>query len=246
MFVFLALVFGVGFVVFGVGSNAPSGLGDVLNFGGGANAGRSVSDARERVTRNPRNARAWRDLATALETDGRQSEAISALERYVELRPRDVDGLRRLAGLHFAQATRLREQVELAQLEAQVSDPGAFFTQPLAGNPAQRRFGETLAQNRLTEDARARTSERVATAYARMQTAYGDAKEAFARLARLAPDDPQVQLQLADAAQLSGDARTALVAYRRFLRLAPDDPLAPTVRAQVAQLEQAARQAPGG
>ena len=244
MFVFLALVFGVGFVVFGVGSNAPSGLGDVLNFGAAGTGQPSVSDAREKIADNPNNAAAYRELATALEADGRPEEAITALEQYVERRPRDADALRRLAGLHSARANRMREEAELAQLEAQAYDPGNFLRQPLPSNsPDARKFGESLQKNRLTETFLTRINERVTAAYTRMQTAYGEAKNAYAKAAAAAPDDPQLQLQLADAAQVSGDMPTALAAYRRFLRLAPDDPLAPSVRAQLQQLRATAAQA---
>ena len=71
MFVFLALVFGVGFVVFGIGAEP------------GRQPRRppprrrrrhrrqlSVSDAREQVQKNPKNADAQRELATALQEDG--------------------------------------------------------------------------------------------------------------------------------------------------------------------------------
>ena len=238
MFVFLALVFGLGFVIFGVGSNAPSGLGDVLNFGGAAAAGPSVSDAREKIERNPRNAAAHRELADALIADGRSDEAIVALERYLRLRPRDADALRQLGGLHIQKATTLGEQAQLAQLEAQTAQGGAFFGQPLpTQRPAERRFAESLQRNPITETMTARATERAGTAYTRTQTAYSEAKEVFVRLAALAGDDPQVQLQLAEAAQLSGDTETAITAYRRFVRLAPDDPLARDVRAQIKRLQ---------
>jgi hypothetical protein len=43
MFVFLALVFGLGFVVFGVGSGVGgTGIGDLLQGGGGGSSGRWV------------------------------------------------------------------------------------------------------------------------------------------------------------------------------------------------------------
>jgi hypothetical protein len=58
MFVLLALVFGGGFVIFGVGSNLPSGLGDVLRDVEHTNTP-SVDDARDRVRRG-RSARRMR------------------------------------------------------------------------------------------------------------------------------------------------------------------------------------------
>ena len=55
-------------------------------------------------------------------------------------------------------------------------------------------------------------------------------------LAALEPDDPNTQLELAQAAQQTGDATTAIAAYERFLKLAPDDPSASVVRDQLKQL----------
>ena len=79
-----------------------------------------------------------------------------------------------------------------------------------------------------------------------MQAAYTGAKQAYVRVARAAPEDPSIQLQLADAAVNSGDTQTALKAYRRFLALAPDDPTAPVVRQEIKRLEATAALSPGG
>ncbi len=77
MFVLLALVFGLGFVVFGVGAGG-TGVGDIFRGSGGTSA-QSVSDARSETEERPKDPQAWRDLATALETEGQTDEAIVAL-----------------------------------------------------------------------------------------------------------------------------------------------------------------------
>ena len=64
--------------------------------------------------------------------------------------------------------------------------------------------------------------------------------DAYKRLVALQPNDPNVQLELAQAAQQVGDAATAIGAYERFLKLAPDDPSAAVVREQLKQLRAAA------
>src|SRR5581483_4656058 len=71
MFVFLAVVFAGGFVVFGVGSSGL-GLGDILNSsGGGGGSGQpSVGKALEETQKDPKSGKAWRDLATAYDTTG--------------------------------------------------------------------------------------------------------------------------------------------------------------------------------
>ncbi len=71
------------------------------------------------------------------------------------------------------------------------------------------------------------------------------AVDAYKRLVALQPSDPNVQLELAQAAQQVGDATTAIAAYERFLKLAPDDPSAAVVRAQLKQLRASAASASG-
>src|SRR6187551_3383171 len=51
MFVFLALVFGLGFVVFGVGAGG-TGIGDIFRDQG-TSSGQSVSDARKNAAEHP-------------------------------------------------------------------------------------------------------------------------------------------------------------------------------------------------
>ena len=64
MFVLLALAFGLGFVVFGVGAGGV-GVGDIFRGSGGTGA-QSVSRRARRDRGPPKDAEAWRDLATAL------------------------------------------------------------------------------------------------------------------------------------------------------------------------------------
>ena len=96
VFVFLAFVFAFSFVVFGVGSDVPGGVADILN-GRAPGSGADVEGARERTQENPQDAAAWKDLADGLQQEGKSEEAISPLEPYVALRPRDTDALGTLA-----------------------------------------------------------------------------------------------------------------------------------------------------
>src|SRR5687767_13948006 len=114
MFVFLALTFGVGFVVFGIGASGQgASLGDLLCGSGGTdNDSISVSDAREKVEESPKSAAAQRELATALQQEGEQDEAIIVLNRYLELRPKDEEALRELASLYLNRATKLQQTAQ--------------------------------------------------------------------------------------------------------------------------------------
>lgn len=242
MFVFLALVFGLGFVVFGIGSDQGTGIGDLLRDGGGAaNGGVSVSDARKQVEENPKSADAQRTLATALQENGQTDEAVVVLKRYLALEPKDENALRELAGLYLGKATALAQQAQEAQVQASYLTFGSTFSTPLdLGN------GATLGPDPIDEAIATQASQAVNKAYTASQAAYRQAEQTYDRLAAALPNDPNVQLELAQAAQQSGDLVKAIAAYEQFLKLAPDDPSAPIVKQQIAQLKAAQAPAPSG
>ena len=242
MFVFLALIFGLGFVVFGVGSDQGTGIGDLFRDGsGGSNGGVSVSDARDAVKKSPKSAAAQRSLATALQENGQTDEVIVVLNRYLELEPKDKEArkeaLQELAGLHLGRATSLARDAQEAQVRASYLTFGSTFSAPLKlGN------GATLGPDPIDEAVSTQANQAIGEASTAAQAAYQKAEETYDRLAAVAPRDPNVQLELAQAAQQSGDLAKAIAAYERFLKLAPDDPTAPIVRQQIDQLK--AAQAP--
>jgi tetratricopeptide (TPR) repeat protein len=230
-FVFLALVFGVGFVAFGVGSDVPGGIADVIQ-GSGSTGNISVGDAQEKVDENPSDANALRQLATALQQEGRSDEAIPPLEQYTRLRPKDNTALGELASLYVGKASRLRNRVAQVQAETQIVVPPADFLPPTTSP-----LGRALANQPISQAAQQRADARLATLYQDLQVAYLQAQQAYAKLAQRSPEDASVQLQLADASINANDPAAALAAYRRFLELAPDDPNAPIVRQTIRQLE---------
>jgi tetratricopeptide (TPR) repeat protein len=237
MFVFLALVFAVGFVGFGIGANQNASLGDLIRGDGGSSGNLSVGDAREQLRENPKSAEAKRELATALQEDGQTDEAITVLSGYVEQSPKDEDALRELAGLYFARANALAQEAQIAQLRASYQTFGSTFSVPLdLGN------GATLGPDPIDEAISTQASQEVSAAYQKAQTAYQNAESTYDKLAAVAPRDPNIQLELAQAAQQSGNVAKAITAYERFLVLAPDDPSAEIVKQQIAQLK--AEQAP--
>ena len=241
MFVFLALVFAVGFVGFGVGASG-SGIGDILRDSGGSTSGNlSVGDARKQVQEHPRDAQAKLDLATALQEDGQTAEAITVLAQYVEQRPKDEDALRELAGLHLGLANARAQDAQVAQIRASYLTFGSTFAVPLdLGN------GATLGPDPIDEAITNQTSQEVNAAYAKAQASYEKAEDAYDKLASLAPRDANVQLELAQAAQQGGNVDRAIKAYQRFLALAPDDPSAEIVKQQIAQLKASQPAAPSG
>lgn len=235
MFVFLALVFAVGFVGFGIGANQNASLGDLIGGNSGSTSGNlSVGDAREQLQKNPNSAEAKRELATALQEDGQTDEAITVLSEYVEQSPKDEDALRELAGLYLARANALAQNAQAAQLRASYLTFGSTFSVPLdLGN------GATLGPDPIDEAISTQASQEVSDAYGKAQTSYQNAEATYGKLAAVAPRDPNIQLELAQAAQQSGNVAAAITAYQRFLALAPDDPSASVVKQQIAQLKAA-------
>lgn len=231
VFAFLALVFGLSFVVFGVGSDVPGGIADLFQ-GRVAQSGPSVGEAEDRLEENPRDAEALRDLATALQNEGRPDEAIPVLERYGRVSPRDDAALRELATLYVAQAGRLRSQAQAAQARAQFADPGGDLLPP-----PTTPLGQALANQPVSNAISGQLQTELSETIGRMTESFRKAQEAYERIAVLRPEDAPVQLELADAALNAGDTEVALAAYKRFLELAPDDPQAPLVEQQVKRIE---------
>jgi tetratricopeptide (TPR) repeat protein len=209
--------------------------------GGGGSDRPSVSDARDKLEANPNDSEALRELATALQTDGRPEEAIAPLETYVRLKPREEDALRELAGLYLTKTSRLRNELALTQFEAQTLDPGTAFLPP-ANSP----LGQALSKRPVSNALTARANARMNRLFTELSGAYQQAQTTYQQVARLAPQDASVQLQLADAAQNAGDSATAIAAYRRFLKLAPDDPSAPLVRDEIKRLQSGGTQTATG
>jgi len=234
MFVFLALIFGVGYVVFGIGANqAGTSLGDLLSNQGGGDGVLSVSEARDRVEDNPRDAEAKLELATALETDNQTNEAIVVIGQYLALRPKDQDALRQAAGLYQTRALEYQRRAENAQARATYRSVGSAFVESLELEEGQR-----LGEDPIDQAVAAIASEEVNAANQESSEAYANATQMYERVVALTPNDPNAQLEFAQTAQQAGDYTKAIAAYERFIKLAPDDPTAELVREQVKQLKQ--------
>jgi tetratricopeptide (TPR) repeat protein len=239
MFVFLALVFGVGFVVFGVGGNlAGTGLGDIFQGLGQGTGGPSEGDAREKIEDNPNDPTGYHQLAQALQLNGKNDEAIQPLSRYVELRPRDRSALSQLAGLYLTQARRAQDEASRLQFEASQLTGGEFLPDQSS------QFGQRFAQGQITQAITSKLNERLSQEYLTAQNAYRNAFETYKKLIAATPDreeaeEPSIFLQLAFAAQSANNLKAAIDAYKRYLALAPDSSQEEGVRTQIRQLEAA-------
>jgi tetratricopeptide (TPR) repeat protein len=238
-FVLLAVVFGLGFVFLGIGSGSngiTSALQNAFNFGRGS-GGTSISSLERKTQKDPLNAQAWRDLATAYEAKQRTNDAIAALSQYVGLRSKDSDAFAELASEYGKQADQYAQDYQNAVQQAASSTPPAAAFAPPATTPLGKVFGDPKGlQDPIAafEEQQAQTAEQ--TALTSYQDAQRNAEHAYQHVVALTPNDANSQLQLAQAAEAAADSKVALAAYERFLKLAPQDPYAPQVRKQVAQL----------
>jgi tetratricopeptide (TPR) repeat protein len=115
IYALLAVLMGLGLILFGIGGEVTGGLFDGLGIGGGNSTSNSqfeerVEDAEKRIQANPRNAAAWAELARAryqvvtssenydqntgqFTEEGKQElrGVAEAWERYLELDPKKID-----------------------------------------------------------------------------------------------------------------------------------------------------------
>jgi tetratricopeptide (TPR) repeat protein len=235
VFAFLALSFGLGFVVFGVGTGiSGTSLGDIFQDilqQRSAGDSASIDEAREKVRENPQDAAAQLELATALQSEGRLQEAITALERYTELRPRDTDALQQLAVLWGTEAAKARQEAEAAAAEAQAANLSGSFVQ---GDSV---FLQTLYQTKVSEAISELANARSSEAQTRALESSRNEAGVYERLSVLLPDEAVIFLQLGQASFAAGDTQAAIKAWERFLELAPDDSSAPLIRQQLELLK---------
>ena len=229
VFVFLALVFGLGFVGFGVGAGGV-GIGDILKGSGGSSGVPSISSSQKRIEKNPTDAQAYRDLATAYQAKGDVDNAIDALAQFTNLKPKNVAALRELAALYLQKASDAQQRLQIAQLRAAYLAPASAVLSSLT--VGDKSFDVDPVNQALSSQA----SEATNAAYTEVQTAASNAVASYKKVAAVQPRNPLVQLDLAQTAQSTGDTTTAIAAYKKFLKLAPNDPSAPDVKRILKQL----------
>jgi tetratricopeptide (TPR) repeat protein len=226
MFLLLALAFALGFVGFGVGAGGV-GVGDIFRGTGSGSGLPSVSEAQKRVSESPKDPQAFRDLANAQQAAGNTNGAIEALEGFVVLRPKNTDALRELAGLYLTKASSASERAQILQYRSQILAPGAL-TESLF------QLGTVVpTPDPVTNAVTTFYETDISAAYGEAQDSAKRAVDAYKKIAAALPEDPSVQLELAQAAQATGDTQATIAAYEKFLRLAPDDPTAPEVKRQL-------------
>jgi tetratricopeptide (TPR) repeat protein len=233
-FVLLAVVFGLGFVFLGVGSGSSGSLGDLFNNLFTGSSGPSIDKLQETVAKNPKDAASLLELGQALQSKQRLDEAIVAYERFVTLRPKSLQGLNQLAALYQQKSQLDAANVQAAVNQAQTASPDGLFG-PAAGSPLGQALG--AGQNSISRSLGDQANQAYQEAVSRYQATVSAELKTYQLIAKLSPDEPGAQLNVAQAARAAGDSQAALTAYKTFLTRFPDDPLAPDVRKQLRELQ---------
>jgi Tetratricopeptide repeat len=242
VFVFLALVFGLGFVVFGVGSSGVSGLSDIFSGIRGGGGGTSIKKAEGEAKKHPKDPKSWQDLATAYETKSEYTKAITAWTTYLGLRPKSVDGLNSLATDYAQQLSQQTDEARAAAYDAQTAQSTTF------GPPSTSPLGRALATvpDPIAAAIAGSANQRYNVALQARQATANELLGVYQRIVTLQPSDPSSQLQLAQAAQDAGSLTAAIAAYRKFVKLAPYDNQVPYAKQQIKTLESQLGTAPHG
>jgi tetratricopeptide (TPR) repeat protein len=232
VFVFLALAFGLGFVLFGVGSGS-SGITEAMQnlFQRSSGGSSSLSSLQKKAKEHPKRAQAWRDLATKLEQDQKIDRAIVALQHYIRLSPKDEGAIEEIAGMYTRRAGDYLTIYRQIQVESQLVSPNSAF-RPAADSSLGKAFQDDpilkVQNDRLTTKANA--------ALSKLGVLNSQSENSYKRLVKLAPSNATYQIQLAEVATNLGDKPTAIKAFKAFLKLAPNDSLAPRARQALKQL----------
>ena len=242
VFVFLALVFAVGFVAFGVGSGS-TGISDILRgnfFGGGGTSTSSQVKAKQKViAQHPKDINAYLDLAGIYQQDQDDANALATLRRAQKVDPKNFDVLNRIAGIYSGKAELERQNAQNAQVayfESTVSppglDPSSSLGQAITGDP----YSDVLKTQRehcLLEDGGG------------LQDGRGRLQAARHR-GRRTPRRRRTRSSSSRAPRRSpATRRPPITAYTRFLKIAPDNPNAQAVRQTLAQLKASPPQSQG-
>jgi predicted Zn-dependent protease len=214
VFLFLGVMFGLGFVALGVGSGAGGiNLGDLFSTGGGSG---SISDLSAKTREHPNNAPAWRELAAAYQADGQTDAAIGAYLRYIALRPKDQNGLS--GGASLLELRARQSQTQLTKAEALA----AQYTTPSSASAAQALKLAPALSHSVQDALAAPYNTKVQTLQSRISSDYLQATALRQKLVALDPRNAPYQFALAQDAAAGRQYTTAATALKAYLDLEPN------------------------
>jgi Flp pilus assembly protein TadD len=231
MYLILAVLFAATFAFLGVGSGSGglSQLFDNLNLF--HHSGTSISAAQKQVDKHPNDPKALRALITAYEAHGSTDLAISALQQYTSLRPKEASAWNELGGLQTQNAQSLVTAYQQAYSSELLAAPSSVLA-PAGSSPV----GKALGTNPIEQTAAGQVSSIVTDLGSKAQNAFAGAVTAYQKVASLEPRNPNAQFQLAQSAQTAGNNTVAVSAYKRYLKLNPDSSTASAVRKLIKEL----------
>lgn len=236
MYVLLAVLFAVTFAFLGVGSGS-SGLDQLFSginiFGGGS--GDSVSKALKEIKASP--AKGYRDLATAYERKGDTPNAITALQQYTDLRPKDADAFAELGGLQLSQAQTYVNEYQAAAAAQQAAAPSQSFL-------PTGTLGTAIGTNPIEQSSAQLASSQTLKLYQQATLSYQHAVSSYQTVATLRPHDANAQFQVATAAQSAGQYGVAVAALKQYLKLNPETTQRAQVEAMIKRLTAASSPTP--
>ena len=235
----LAVVFAIGFVGIGVGSGSGGGLDQLYTgiFGGGG--GDSVSKAQDAVKKDPKNAQAYRDLATAYEQKGNNAQAATALNSYLALKKKDAATWGELGGLQLSQGNQYTTQYQNAQQASQIADPSAPF---LPGGT----LGSAVGQNPAYQGASQTAASQTSALYQKAIGAFSQAVTAYQKASHIQRRNTTYLQLLATAAANSGNNAVAAQALRDYLKVSPNTPQKSQIQKEIKALSQGTPQVQSG
>jgi tetratricopeptide (TPR) repeat protein len=235
LFVFLALVFSLGFIFLGIGSGSTGISQIVQNFFSGSSAGgSSLSSLQKKTQDHPKDAAAWLAYANKLQQKNQPDNAATALTTYTQLRPKDTGALLQLAGIYLQRAYDWQTLLNASNARTTALSPSSVFNPPANSKLAQ---GLQTIVAPLSQSIATQTSSIAQDEQSKVASYLTQRVGVYQKLAKLNPKDATTQLSLATAATDASDATTAIAAYKTFLKLAPNDSQAPTARKTLKQLE---------
>jgi tetratricopeptide (TPR) repeat protein len=232
-YVLLAVLFAITFAFLGVGSGTNGGLDQLFS---GLNifhsSGSSVSKALGEIKKHPALPTGYRDLATAYVSKGDTASAISALQQYTTYAPKDAKAWSELGGLQMTQAQTYVSQYQAAYQNQQLAAPSQGFA-------PTGKLATAIGTNPIEQAAATNTNTATTDLYQRATLAFSNAISSYKQLVKLQPASADAQFQLAQAAQTSGDTKTAIAAYKAYVKLNPDSSTAAQVRQLIKRLSPA-------
>ena len=229
VFIFLALIFGIGFVFLGVGSGA-GGL-NPLDFLNSSSSSNSINDLNDKVRQHPQDADAWLKLAQAYSADNQTEPALGAYQQYLQLRPKDTNTLIATASLYEQSAQETAQKGSVYQQQLQ-----ELQGTTTAGGIGSLKFSQSLTSPIVT-NLTTPLQQQVQSYQTQVAGALTQAIAMWKRVLQQQPTNSVYWRAMAQDALNAQDYKTAVTALKKVLELEPDASDKAQIQKYIKQLE---------